>query len=158
MGACGEPGVRIATWNVNSLRIRLDQVLAWLAEESPDVLCLQETKVSDDLFPWQPIEALGYRAVFSGQKAYNGVAILSRLPLDDLRIGFEGLLSGDAQAEGLADQKRVISALIDGVRVVNLYGRLAEIPEVRLQAGMAGLPAKGPGGPQVPRGSAGGGR
>jgi len=121
VGACGEPGVRIATWNVNSLRIRLDQVLAWLAEESPDVLCLQETKVSDDLFPWQPIEALGYRAVFSGQKAYNGVAILSRLPLDGLRIGFEGLLSGDAQAEGLADQKRVISALIDGVRVVNLY-------------------------------------
>jgi exodeoxyribonuclease-3 len=52
VGTCGEPGVRIATWNVNSLRIRLDQVLAWLAEESPDVLCLQETKVSDDLFPW----------------------------------------------------------------------------------------------------------
>jgi len=120
-GACGEPGVRIATWNVNSLRIRLDQVLAWLAEESPDVLCLQETKVSDDLFPWQPIEALGYRAVFSGQKAYNGVAILSRLPLEDLRIGFDGLLSDDAEAEGLADQKRVISALIDGIRVVNLY-------------------------------------
>ena len=113
--------MRIATWNVNSLRIRLDQVLAWLAEENPEVLCLQETKVSDDLFPWQPIEALGYRAVFSGQKAYNGVAILSRLPLEDLRIGFDGLLSDDAEAEGLAAQKRVISALIDGVRVVNLY-------------------------------------
>ena len=123
VGPCGESGVRIATWNVNSLRIRLDQVLAWLAEERPEVLCLQETKVSDDLFPWQPIEALGYGAVFSGQKSYNGVAILSLLPFEDLRIGFEGLLSdeADAEAEGLAAQKRVISALIDGVRVVNLY-------------------------------------
>jgi exodeoxyribonuclease-3 len=126
-GPCGEIGVRIATWNVNSLRMRLDQVLAWLAEERPEVLCLQETKVSDDLFPWQPIEALGYRAVFSGQKAYNGVAILSLLPMEDLRIGFEGLLSnvaegeGEGEGEGLTAQKRVISALIEGVRVVNLY-------------------------------------
>ena len=113
--------MRIATWNVNSLRMRLDQVLAWLGEERPEVLCLQETKVSDDLFPLQPIEALGYRVVFSGQKAYNGVAILSLLPLEDLRIGFDALLPDDAEAEGLAEQKRVISALIEGVRVVNLY-------------------------------------
>ena len=120
-GPCAEPGLRIATWNVNSLRMRLDQVLAWLGEERPEVLCLQETKVSDDLFPLQPIEAMGYRAVFSGQKAYNGVAILSLLPVEDLRIGFDGLLPNDAEAGGLAEQKRVISALIEGIRVVNLY-------------------------------------
>ena len=113
--------MRIATWNVNSVRTRLDQVVAWLQQERPEVLCLQETKVTDELFPREAFEALGYQVVMSGQKAYNGVAMLSLLPLDDVQIGFEALLPGDPEAPGLSEQKRVISALVDGVRVLNLY-------------------------------------
>ena len=113
--------MRIATWNVNSVRTRLDQVLAWLEQERPDVLCLQETKVTDELFPREALEALGYATVISGQKAYNGVAILSRLPLEDVQIGFDALLPNDPEATGLSEQKRVISALIGGIRVLNLY-------------------------------------
>jgi exodeoxyribonuclease III len=113
--------MRIATWNVNSVRTRLDQVVAWLEQERPEVLCLQETKVTDELFPREAFEALGYQVVISGQKAYNGVAMLSLLPLDDVQIGFEALLPGDPEAPGLSEQKRVISALVDGVRVLNLY-------------------------------------
>jgi exodeoxyribonuclease III len=111
--------MRIATWNVNSVRTRLEQVTAWLARERPEVLCLQETKVTDDLFPRQAIEDLGYQLALSGQKAYNGVAIASRLPLEDVQIGFDALLG--PEASDLSEQKRVISALIDGVRVLNLY-------------------------------------
>lgn len=113
--------MRIASWNVNSVRTRLEQVLTWLEQEQPEVLCLQETKVSDDLFPAEAFAALGYTGSISGQKAYNGVAILSRLPLEDVQIGFEALLPGDADAVRLSEQKRVISALVDGVRVLNLY-------------------------------------
>jgi len=111
--------MRIATWNVNSVRTRLEQVTAWLARVQPEVLCLQETKVTDDLFPRQAIEDLGYQLALSGQKAYNGVAIASRLPLEDVQIGFDALLG--PEASDLSEQKRVISALIDGVRVLNLY-------------------------------------
>ena len=113
--------MRIASWNVNSVRTRLEQVVTWLEQEQPEVLCLQETKVSDDLFPAEAFAALGYTSSISGQKAYNGVAILSRLPLEDVQIGFEALLPGDADAVRLSEQKRVISALVDGVRVLNLY-------------------------------------
>ena len=113
--------MRIATWNVNSVRTRLDQVVAWLEQERPEVLCLQETKVTDELFPREAFEALGYQVVISGQKAYNGVAMLSLLPLEDVQIGFEALLPSDPEAPGLSEQKRVISALVDGVRVLNLY-------------------------------------
>ena len=113
--------MRIASWNVNSVRTRLEQVLTWLEQEQPEVLCLQETKVSDDLFPAEAFAALGYTSSISGQKAYNGVAILSRLPLEDVQIGFEALLPADADAVRLSEQKRVISALVDGVRVLNLY-------------------------------------
>ena len=113
--------MRIATWNVNSVRTRLDQVVAWLQQERPEVLCLQETKVTDELFPREAFEALGYQVVISGQKAYNGVAMLSLLPLDDVQIGFEALLPSDPEAPGLSEQKRVISALVDGMRVLNLY-------------------------------------
>ncbi len=113
--------MRIATWNVNSVRTRLDQVVAWLQQERPEVLCLQETKVTDELFPRAAFEALGYQVVISGQKAYNGVAMLSLLPLDDVQIGFAALLPGDPKAPNLSEQKRVISALVDGVRVLNLY-------------------------------------
>jgi len=113
--------MRIASWNVNSVRTRLEQVLAWLEQEQPDLLCLQETKVADELFPHQAFEQIGYRCAISGQKAYNGVALVSRLPLEDVQIGFSALLPGDAEAEALSEQKRVISALVDGVRVLNLY-------------------------------------
>ena len=113
--------MRIASWNVNSVRTRLDQVLAWLRQELPEVLCLQETKVDDPLFPHQAFAELGYRAAISGQKAYNGVALLSRQPLEDVRIGFSALLAGDGEASRLDEQKRVISARLDGLRILNLY-------------------------------------
>jgi exodeoxyribonuclease III len=113
--------MRIATWNVNSVRTRLDQVLAWLEAEAPEVLCLQETKVTDDLFPLAAFKALGYGAVISGQKAYNGVAILSRLPVEDVQVGLAALLPDDPEAPGLGEQKRLISARIEGLRVLNLY-------------------------------------
>jgi exodeoxyribonuclease-3 len=113
--------MRIATWNVNSVRSRLDLVVDWLQQERPDVLCLQETKVEDGGFPADAFTALGYELVISGQKAYNGVAILSLHPLDDVRIGFDALLPDDAEAGELGEQKRVISARIEGVRVLNLY-------------------------------------
>ena len=75
--------MKIATWNVNSLKVRLPHVLDWLAATGTDVLALQETKLTDDKFPVAEIEAAGYRVAFSGQKTYNGVAILSRLPITD---------------------------------------------------------------------------
>ncbi|WP_438981935.1 exodeoxyribonuclease III [Vulcanococcus sp.] len=113
--------MRIASWNVNSVRTRLDQVLTWLKQAQPDVLCLQEIKVADELFPHAAFEELGYSCAISGQKAYNGVALISRLPIEDVQIGFTALLPNDPEASALSDQKRVISALIDGVRVLNLY-------------------------------------
>jgi exodeoxyribonuclease-3 len=113
--------MRIASWNVNSVRTRLEQVTAWLAAEGPEVLCLQETKVADELFPHDAFRTLGYETAISGQKAYNGVAILSRLPLEDVRIGFDALLPDDPAAAGLSEQKRVISARIEGLRVLDLY-------------------------------------
>jgi len=113
--------MRIASWNVNSVRTRLDQVLTWLQQEQPELLCLQETKVADELFPHGAFEQIGYRCAISGQKAYNGVALVSRVPLEDVQVGFAALLPGDAEAAALSEQKRVISALVDGVRVLNLY-------------------------------------
>ena len=113
--------MQIATWNVNSVRTRLDQVLAWLEQERPDLLCLQETKVDDPLFPLEAFETAGWRVSIHGQKAYNGVALVSREPLEDVRCGFVGELPDDAEALQLGEQKRVISALLDGVRVLNLY-------------------------------------
>jgi exodeoxyribonuclease-3 len=85
------------------------------------VLCLQETKVTDDLFPLAAFKALGYGAVISGQKAYNGVAILSRLPIEDVQVGLAALLPDDPEAPELGEQKRLISARIEGLRVLNLY-------------------------------------
>jgi exodeoxyribonuclease-3 len=113
--------MRIASWNVNSVRTRLDQVRTWLEQEQPDVLCLQETKVDDPLFPHQAFAERGYTAAFSGQKAYNGVALLSRQPLEDVQIGFGALLPGDGEAAELDQQKRLISARLDGLRILNLY-------------------------------------
>ncbi len=104
--------MKIATWNVNSLNVRLPQVLAWLAAESPDVLALQETKTVDEKFPRAEIEAAGYRAAFSGQPAYNGVAILSRAPATDVATALPGLDD---------PQRRVLAASYGDLRVLNLY-------------------------------------
>jgi exodeoxyribonuclease-3 len=103
----------LATWNVNSLRARLELVQRWLREQRPDVVCLQETKVSDEQFPREPIEALGYRIALHGQRTYNGVAILSRHPLSDVAPAFDG--------KGGDEQKRLIAATVAGIRVVNAY-------------------------------------
>jgi exodeoxyribonuclease-3 len=104
--------MKLATWNVNSLRVRLPQVLDWADKQQPDVLCLQETKLEDANFPRTQIEAAGYRVLFSGQKTYNGVAILSREP------GIEPVTAIPAFPD---EQKRVLAATIAGVRVVCLY-------------------------------------
>ena len=103
---------KIASWNVNSLNVRLPQVLAWLAAEQPDVLALQETKLVDEKFPCAEIEAAGYQAVFAGQKTYNGVALLTRRPVQDIVTGIPGF--DDAQ-------RRVLAATCNGMRVINLY-------------------------------------
>ena len=113
--------MQIASWNVNSVRTRLDHVLNWLEHTEADLLALQETKVDDPQFPMEPFLKRGYQVQIHGQKAYNGVALISRMPLDDVRLGFCAELVDDADAKELGAQKRVISALIDGIRVVNLY-------------------------------------
>ncbi|MEA5619676.1 exodeoxyribonuclease III [Cronbergia sp. UHCC 0137] len=111
--------MKVATWNVNSVRTRLDQVIDWLDQNPVDVLCLQETKVVDADFPRSLLENLGYHLYISGQKSYNGVALISRQPLQDVTMGFNAILP-DIQPEW-DDQKRVITGIIDGVRIVNLY-------------------------------------
>ena len=104
--------MRIATWNVNSIRSRVERVAAWTARELPDVLCFQEIKTTDDLFPIGVFEELGYEVATYGQKTYNGVAILSRSPATEVQFGVPGLED---------EQKRVIAATVDGVRIVDLY-------------------------------------
>ncbi len=105
--------LRVASWNVNSVRSRLEAVERWLDGASPDVLLLQETKVEDGRFPMEAFESRGYRLELSGQKALNGVAIASRAPLTDVR---RGLSSGF-----LADQKRLISCRCAGLWIVDAY-------------------------------------
>ncbi len=103
---------KIATWNVNSLNVRLPHVLAWIDVAQPDVLGLQETKLTDDRFPVQELVDEGYHSVFSGQKTYNGVAILSR----------EEALDPVTDIPGLDDpQRRILAATVGEVRIINLY-------------------------------------
>jgi exodeoxyribonuclease III len=109
--------MRIATWNVNSIKQRTDNMLAWLAERSPDIVCLQETKCVDEAFPREPIEALGYNVAVHGQKAFNGVAILSKLPFDDVTPRLPGN-DDDGQARFLEAQ---ISTARGVVRVASIY-------------------------------------
>lgn len=104
--------MKLATWNINSLKIRLPHVLDWLAANQPDVLCLQETKVIDEKFPLAEIAAAGYQAIYCGQAAYNGVAILTRPPASEVVR---------AIPDHLDEQKRVIAATIDGVRIICAY-------------------------------------
>ena len=104
--------MKVATWNVNSLKVRLPHVLDWLAASEVDVLCLQETKTTDENFPVDEITAAGYHVAYSGQKTYNGVAILSKLPATDIITDIAGLDD---------PQRRILGATIDGVRVLDLY-------------------------------------
>lgn len=104
--------MRIATWNVNSLKVRLPHLLDWLKATQPDVVCLQETKTEDCNFPLDALRAAGYHAVFSGQKTYNGVAILARSELGSVQHGIP-----DFEDE----QKRVIAATVGGIRFVCVY-------------------------------------
>ncbi|KAF7597808.1 MAG: exodeoxyribonuclease III [Candidatus Dactylopiibacterium carminicum] len=104
--------MKIATWNVNSLKVRLPHLLDWLATESPDVVCLQELKCEDKAFPLAEIEAAGYRAVSNGQKTYNGVAILAKSAIEDVTRDIPGFAD---------EQKRIIAATVDGVRVICAY-------------------------------------
>ncbi len=104
--------MRIASWNVNSLNVRLPHLSQWLQTAAPDVVALQETKMEDAKFPAAELAALGYRSVFSGQKTYNGVALVSRGEAQDVQIGIPGFAD---------EQKRVIAATIDGIRIVDVY-------------------------------------
>ena len=104
--------MKLATWNVNSLKVRLPHLTAWLAAAQPDVVCLQELKLEDAKFPREALAEAGYAAAFSGQKTYNGVAILSRLQSADMQTGIPGFED---------EQRRVIAATVGDVRVVCLY-------------------------------------
>ncbi|HUG98204.1 MAG TPA: exodeoxyribonuclease III [Gammaproteobacteria bacterium] len=104
--------MRVASWNVNSLKVRLPQVLDWLAAHAPDVLGLQETKLVDTAFPVDAIRAAGYEVSFSGQPTYNGVALLSRVAPQDVITSLDGLED---------PQRRVLGATVGDVRVLNLY-------------------------------------
>ena len=112
--------MQVATWNVNSIRTRLDHVTQWLKANPVDVLCLQETKVVEGSFPVAAFEELGYTPYISGQKSYNGVALVSRQPLEDVQRGFASVLGSDRVAD-LDDQKRVIAGRLENVYIVNLY-------------------------------------
>jgi exodeoxyribonuclease III len=105
--------MKLATWNVNSIRARQDRLLDWLRSAAPDAVCLQETKVDDAGFPFDALQAAGYHAVTLGQRTYNGVAILSRRPATDVMRGF-----GDDVDD---EQARTIAATVDGVRVISVY-------------------------------------
>jgi exodeoxyribonuclease-3 len=104
--------MKIATWNVNSLNVRLPHVLEWLASAEPDVLVLQEIKQLSEAFPADAFAEAGYQAVANGQKTYNGVAIVSRSPSSDHVTDFPGFED---------PQRRILASTIDGVRIVNLY-------------------------------------
>jgi exodeoxyribonuclease-3 len=104
--------MRLAAWNVNSLKVRLPHLLDWLRQMQPDVVCLQETKLEDVNFPLAAINDAGYKVVYSGQKTYNGVAILSRYDLHDVVVGMP---------DWDDTQQRVISATVQGVRVICVY-------------------------------------
>jgi len=105
--------VKIATFNANSIRSRMPILARWLAAQQPDVVCIQETKVQDPEFPSAEIEALGYRAAFRGEKAYNGVAVLSRVPADAVACGFRD--------GGPADETRFMTARFGRLSIVNTY-------------------------------------
>lgn len=104
--------LKVATWNVNSLNVRLPHVLAWCDVARPDILALQETKLTDDRFPVEELRKAGYHSVYAGQKTYNGVAILSREPATDMVTDIDGLDD---------PQRRILAVTIGDVRIIDLY-------------------------------------
>jgi exodeoxyribonuclease-3 len=104
--------LKLASWNVNSLKVRLDQVLAWMDTAQIDVLALQETKLTDDQFPAQAFIDKGFHVVFSGQKTYNGVAIISKLPMNDVVLDFPDFVDA---------QRRILTVTIGDIRLINFY-------------------------------------
>ena len=104
--------MKLATWNVNSLKVRLPQLLTWVGREQPDIVCLQETKIEDANFPTQDLREAGYQSLFAGQRAYNGVAILARVPAGDVVGGIPGFAD---------EQKRVLAATVEGMRIICAY-------------------------------------
>ncbi len=104
--------MKVASWNINSIKVRLGHVLQWLESAEPDVLALQETKMTDDVFPKQAIEDAGYQVVFSGQKTYNGVAIIAKQQPTDVITDIPDLDD---------PQRRILAATVDDVRIINLY-------------------------------------
>jgi exodeoxyribonuclease III len=109
--------MRIATWNVNSIKQRLDSALTWLAERKPDIVCLQETKCVDDAFPREAFESLGYNLAVHGQKSFNGVAMLSKFPFDEVSNG----LPGDRTDDHARFIEAVISTATGALRVATIY-------------------------------------
>jgi len=105
--------MKIATWNVNSIKVRLAHVLSWIESARPDALCLQEIKCTTDEFPSLELKGLGYHAAVLGQKTYNGVALLTKTPLQDVRMGLDG--------DSSDTQSRYIVATVRGVRVASIY-------------------------------------
>ncbi len=129
--------MRIATWNVNSIKQRIDNLLAWLGERQPDIVCLQETKCVDEAFPRAPLEALGYNLAVHGQKTFNGVAILSKLRFDEVTAGLPG--------DDTDDHARFIEAVVStgqgSLRIASLYlpnGNPVETDKYPLQNQMDG--------------------
>ncbi len=112
--------MKLATWNVNSLAVRLPQVLEWLAAHQPDVLCLQETKLTDDKFTQAEFTAAGYQAQWFGQKTYNGVALLSRTPASDVARNIVGFTD---------EQARVIAGTVDDMRIIGAYFPNGQAPD-----------------------------
>ena len=111
----------VATWNVNSIRSRIDHVKEWLITNKIDILCLQETKTEDKFFPIENFSDLGYEVSISGQKSYNGVAIISRFPINNIKIGFNEVINDYQDLSILSEQKRIISADINDIRIINVY-------------------------------------
>lgn len=105
--------MKVATYNAASVRARMPLLVEWIAENEPDILAIQETKVEDDKFPRMELEGLGYEVALNGQKSWNGVATLSRRPMQNVRVGFmDELMPNDA---------RIVTAEIDGIQVINTY-------------------------------------
>lgn len=126
--------LRIATWNVNSIRARVDRVVGWLQRGEVDVLAMQETKCSDDQFPTMPFLEAGYEVVHCGHNQWNGVAIASRVGLDDVRVGFEGQPSWSKDGADAKAEARALAATCAGVQVWSLYvpnGRTLADPHYR---------------------------
>lgn len=121
--------MKIATWNVNSLNVRLPHVQNWLADHQPDILVLQELKLDQDKFPVAALEMMGWHCAWSGQKTYNGVAIISRHPIEDVHTGLPALPDDP--------QRRLIAATINGIRVINVYcvnGESTDSPKFQYKA------------------------